>query len=115
MVDGAIINMTYGVPNGFKYDVTVIIIVIAFIYALALLMFVFAEIVKGGHFVHIPQYYDLLHEHYQNGRNCAEDIQSISKPMYTGHAFVVDEDKNYLGIMDLVHLKEPSRKGYSYV
>lgn len=115
MADPEIMNMTYGNPVGLKYNVIIIIAVIVIIAGLAFVIFASAWTFKGGRFVRIPQYYDLLHEHFQNGKNCTSSIFSISQPLYTGHAFLKDRDANYLGIMDSVYLRDKPRKAYPYI
>lgn len=115
MADPEIMNMTYGNPVGFKYNVIIIVAVIVIIAGLAFVIFASSWTFKGGRFVRIPQYYDLLHEHFQNGKNCTSSIFTISQPLYTGHAFLKDRDANYLGIMNSVYLRDKPRKAYPYI
>lgn len=63
------------------YDVAPILFIIAGILGAAIVLYFIAWVVTRKP-SSVPLYYDLLHEHFQNGSDCKESIFSISRPLY---------------------------------
>lgn len=113
-IAGDAAGVSYFTPVGLKYSVMASVAVIVIVTFIAIVLFGACWIVKGGRFAYIPQYYDVLHEYYQNGENCTASIFQISRPLYTGKTYNSVTGKNHIGVTDRRFINERSRKGVSF-
>lgn len=114
MADPEIMNMTYGNPVGFKYNVIIIVAVIVIIAGLA---FVILQ-------AHGPLKVAVLYA-FRSIMTCSMNISKTAK-LYFQYLYDItaslhwpcvlkDRDANYLGIMNSVYLRDKPRKAYPYI